>query len=326
MDLRQLKYFVAVAEARHIGRAAERLHLSQPPLTRQIQELESELDVQLFKRTARGMDLTPAGRELLTHARDIHTLVAQATARTQRVSRGEAGRLDIGIYGSAIFGVVPRVLSAFRATHPAVDLVLHHAQTPFQLPALRQGRVHLVFERLLPEEGDIEVELVAREEIVLALSASHPLAAQKRVDVAALRDETVLIGSSPSLALEALQLCRANGFEPRFAAPASDIVTATLLAATGAGVTFVPDSMTHVHFPGIAYRPLRTRVEASMDLHCFYLRGAGSPLLNAMLETVRGVRAELGLDASAAAPSGAQARRPRKKSANLLLAGSPDTL
>jgi DNA-binding transcriptional LysR family regulator len=325
MDLRQLKYFIAVAEARHIGRAAERLHLSQPPLTRQIQELEQELGVQLFRRTPRGMDLTPAGEEMLIHAQNIHSLVAHATARTQRVSRGDVGRLDIGIYGSAIFGVVPRVISAFRAKHPAVELVLHHAQTPSQLPALRQGRVQLVFERLLPEEGDIEVELVAREQIVLALSASHPLAAWKRVDVASLRDETVLVGSSPSLALSALQLCRANGFEPRFAPPASDIVTATLLAATGAGVSFVPDSMTNVHFPGIAYRPLSTRTEASMDVHCFYLRGADSPLLSAMLETVRAFRASLRLDAPPAAPRGKPARGQRKKSTNLLLAGSPDT-
>jgi hypothetical protein len=126
--------------------------------------------------------------------------------------------------------------------------------------------------------------------------------------------------------LSALQLCRANGFEPDFAPPASDIVTATLLAATGAGVTFVPESMTNVHFPGIAYRPMSSRIGASMDVHCFYLRGADSPLLNAMLETVRGFRAKLGLDAPHVAHRVRPARRQRKKSTNLLLAGSPETL
>lgn len=290
MDLRQLTYFIAVAETRHLGRAAERLHLSQPPLTRQIQQLEAELGVQLFRRTPRGMELTQAGEELLGHARNIRTLVAQAAERAQRAGRGQVGRLDIGVYGSAIFGLVPQVLSAFRATHPEVELVLHHAQTPAQLPALRQGRVQLVFERLLPEESDIEVELVAREPLLLALAEHHPLSARERIDVASLKDETLLIGSSPSAGAMALELCRAHGFEPRFAPPVSDVVTATLLAAAGTGVTLVPGSMTNVRFPGITYRPLQSRVEAFMDLHCFYLRGAPSPLLDALLETVRTFR------------------------------------
>lgn len=297
MDLRQLNYFVAVAETRHLGRAAERLHLSQPPLTRQIQQLEAELGVQLFRRTPRGMELTQAGEELLRHARSIQGMVAQAAERAQRAGLGQVGRLDIGVYGSAIFGLVPQVLSAFRASHPEVELVLHHAQTPAQVPALRQGRVLLVFERMLPEESDIEVELVAREPLLLGLAESHPLAAQERIDVAALREETHLIGSSPSIAALALHLCRAHGFEPRFAPPASDIVTATLLAASGLGVTFVPASMTNVRFPGITYRPLHTRVEAFMELHCFYLRGESSPLLAAMRETVRAFREARGAPA-----------------------------
>ena len=290
MDLRQLNYFVAVAETQHLGRAAEKLHLSQPPLTRQIQQLEAELGVQLFRRTPRGMEVTQAGMELLRDAQNIRSLVAQAAERAQRVGRGQAGRLDIGVYGSAIFGLVPQVLSAFHAVHPEVDLVLHHARTPEQLPALRQGRVLLVFERMLPEEIDIDVELVAREPLLLGLAESHPLVLHDRIDVTALRDETLLIGSAPSIAAMTLHLCRAHGFEPRFAPPASDIVTATLLAAAGSGVTFVPESMLNVRFPGIAYRPLQARVQAFMDLHCFYLRGEPSPLLAAMLATVRAFR------------------------------------
>lgn len=290
MDLRQLNYFIAVAETRHLGRAAERLHLSQPPLTRQIQQLEAELGVQLFRRTPRGMELTQAGEELLRDAQNIRSLVSQAAERAQRAGLGQAGRLDVGVYGSAMFGLVPEVLSAFRARHPDVELVLHYAQTPAQLPALRQGRVHLVFERMLPEESDIEVELVAREPLLLGMAEGHPLASQETVDVSALRDETMLIGTSPSIAAMSLQLCRAHGFEPRLAPPASDVVTATLLAAAGLGVTFVPDSMSNVRLPGITYRPLHSRVEAFMELHCFYLRGEPSPLLAAMLETVRGFR------------------------------------
>jgi DNA-binding transcriptional LysR family regulator len=281
---------VAVAETRHLGRAAEKLHLSQPPLTRQIQQLEAELGVQLFKRTPRGMELTHAGEALLRDARSISSLVSQAAERAQSAGRGQAGRLDIGVYGSAIFGLVPQVLSEFHAEHPGVELVLHHAQTPGQIPALRQGRVLLVFERMLPEELDIEVEQVAREPLLLGLAERHPLTVYDRVDVAALRDETILIGSAPSIAAMSLQLCRMHGFEPRFGPPASDIVTATLLAAAGLGVTFVPGSMTNVHFPGITYRPMRASTEVFMDLQCFYLRGNDSPLLAAILATIRAFR------------------------------------
>jgi DNA-binding transcriptional LysR family regulator len=291
MDLRQLTYFMAVADARHLGRAAEKLHLSQPPLTRQIQQLEAELGVHLFKRTPRGMSLTAAGEALARDARNIHSLVEQAAERAQRAGQGQVGRLDVGLYGSAIFGLVPQVLQAFRRSHPDVELVLHQAQTPQQLPALRQGRVQLVFERLLPEQDDIQVELVAREPMLLALAEGHALAAQELVDVADLREETLIVGTSPAITALSVQLCRAHGFVPRLSTPNSDIVTATVLAASGAGVTFVPGSMTHVQIPGIAYRPIRSLLPVHMDLHCFYLRDNDSPLLAALLHTVSEFRA-----------------------------------
>ena len=290
MDLRQLNYFIAVAEERHLGRAAARLCLSQPPLTRQIQALEEELGVKLFKRTPRGMTLTQAGETLLKDAVSIRGMVTLAAERAHRAGQGQMGRLDVGVYGSSIFGVVPRVLARFTAEHPQVQLALNHAQAWEQVTALRQGRVLAVFDRWLPDEPDVEAELLAREPMLLALNERHALAASAAVDIAALRDETLIVGMAPTMAANALELCRSHGFEPRFAPPASDIVMATLLAATGLGVTLVPASMGNVQFPGIAYRPLTTH--AFMDVHCYYLRGERSPLLGAMLETVRGFRAD----------------------------------
>ncbi|WP_028998899.1 LysR family transcriptional regulator [Azohydromonas australica] len=288
MDLRQLNYFIAVAETRHLGRAAEQLHLSQPPLSRQIQQLEEELKVKLFNRTPRGMELTQAGVALRRDARNIRSLVAQAAQRAQRAGKGQVGRLDVGVYGSATFGLVPRILTAFHARHPDVELVLHHAQTPEQLAALRCGQVHIVFERMLPDDSDIDVELVAREPVLLALSATHRLASRQQVDVSELRDETMLVGTSPSIAAMSMHLCCCHEFEPRLAPPVDNIVTAVLMAAAGMGVTFVPESMSNVHFPGITYRPLLTRVDVFMELHCFYLRReASSPLIAAMLDTAR---------------------------------------
>jgi len=292
VDFRQLSYFVAVAEERHLGRAAERLSLSQPPLTRHIKALEAELGVQLFVRTPKGMLVTEAGETLLRDAQAILGMLDSAADRAQRSGSGQRGRLDIGLYGSATFGLVPQLLARFKAAHRDVDLTLHFAQTPAQVLALRQGRVLIVFERMLPKESDIEVELVAREPLVVALSDQHRLAKQKSIDIGSLRHETFRIGTAPSAAATVVELCRHHDFEPHFAPVASDLITVTLLTAIGSEVALVPYSMTNVHFPGIIYIPLKARPTAAvMDLHCFYLREERSPLLSAMLKTVRAFRA-----------------------------------
>jgi len=289
MDLRQLTYFVAVAEERHLGRAAERLHLSQPPLSRQIQALEDRLGVALFVRTPRGMLLTQAGEALLRDARNILGLVDQAAERAHRAGRGQEGQIDVGLYGSATFGVVPQVLTLFRDTHPGVEIALHYAQTPQQIPALRQGRVLIVFERLLPNESDLEVELVAREPLLLAVSDRHPLAKKKSVGIRALKGETLRMGTSPAEVTTVVELCRQHGFEPHLSRQASDVIMATLHAGIGAEITLVPASMANVRVPGVTYVKLdKSASGATMGLYCFYRRDETSPLLKAMLEVVRG--------------------------------------
>lgn len=290
VDLRQLSYFVAVAEEGHLGRAAQRLCMSQPPLTRHIKAMETGLGVLLFDRTPRGMRLTEAGEALLRDAREILRMLHGAADRAQRVGTGQRGRLDIGLYGSATFGVVPRVLARFAEEHPEVDLTLHYAQTPAQVQALRQGRVQIFFERMLPKDPDIQAELVAREPLAVAVNQRHRLARQKTVDVAELRDETLRIGTSPNAASTVVELCRRHGFEPHFAPADSDVIMTTLLTAIGTDVALVPWSITHVQFPGIVYLPLGRHSSASMDLYCFHLRQERSPLLAAMLETIRTMR------------------------------------
>lgn len=290
MDIRQLNYFIAVAEERHLGRAAERLHLSQPPLSRQIQALETELGVELFRRTPRGMLLTQAGEFLLHDASAIRNMVESAAQRAIRFGKGEAGLANIGVYGSAMFGPVPQVLTRFRKAHPDVELVLHPGQTPAQVLALRQERVLLVFERLLPDEPDIEVELVARERLWLALSENHPLAACDTVDFSALRGQLLTVGSSPAAAATVVELSRRHGFEPRFTSPCTDMITATLQVAISSAMSLVPESMTHVSFPGVTYLPLKVNGEAIMELYCFYLKDERSPLLTALMKTIRDYR------------------------------------
>ena len=135
MDFRQLTYFIAIAEERHVGRAAERLHLSQPPLTRHIKALEAELGLQLFKRTPKGMVLTDAGETFMKDAQAVLGMMGSAVDRARRSGQGQRGQLDIGLYGSATFGAVPKLLHRFKAEYPDVDLNLHYAQSPAQVLA-----------------------------------------------------------------------------------------------------------------------------------------------------------------------------------------------
>jgi DNA-binding transcriptional LysR family regulator len=287
MDMRQLNYFIAVAQDRHLSRAAERLHVSQPPLTRHIQALEAELGAKLFKRTAKGMTPTQAGEMLLKDALSIRGMIEQAAERVQRAGLGKMGYMGVGTYGSSIFGVVARILAMFTAAHPMVEITVNHAQTADQVAALRQGRVLVVFERWLPDEPDIKSSLLIREPLFLALSDRHPLAKRKIVAVEALQNQTLITGVAPNLIAGALDLCRKHGFEPRFAPPANDVVMAALLVTAGRGVSMVPESMLNVHFPGVVYRRLKSRFEASMEVHYYYLKDEASPLLDAMLQTVR---------------------------------------
>lgn len=295
MDLRQLGYFVAVAEECHLGRAAERLHLSQPPLTRQIKALEDELGAQLFERTARGMVLTQAGEILLRDARNIFGLVQQATDRVQRAGQGLAGQVEVGVYGSAIFGVVPNVLARFAQANPEVAVSLLHGPAAVQLSALHQGRVLAVFERLLPPDSDLEIELVAKERLWVAMRADHPLAGRDSIPVPLLQGYPLVLGSSPTGPVTAtiLRLCNQAGFDPHVSAQTSDMVMASLLTAFTTQITVVPASMVNVKFPGVRYAPLdATGSDAHMNVFCYYRRDEASPLLQRLLATVRAFRAE----------------------------------
>ncbi|RTZ45393.1 LysR family transcriptional regulator [Candidimonas sp. SYP-B2681] len=291
MDLKQLTSFIAVAEEGQLSRAAARLCLSQPPLSRHIHALEAELGARLFDRTATGMTLTQAGVALLDNARSIENLLHQARDKVRKAGLGQSGQMDVGLYGSAIYGAVPRILRQFKISHPDVALNLHYAQTPEQVKALRRKQVLIVFERMLPSEPDIEVLPVCRERLYVAISEEHPLAQSEWLDIGELRDETFIPGTEVTAASQLVEICRKAGFVPRMTPPSNNMVTATLLAAVGVGVSLVPESMTHVQLPGVVYRPLNVSESYSMDLHCFYLQNNSSPLLASMLEVVRGVSA-----------------------------------
>ncbi|KAF1711485.1 LysR family transcriptional regulator [Pseudoxanthomonas kalamensis DSM 18571] len=291
MEFRHLRYFIAVAEEQHMGRAAARLHLSQPPLTRQIQQLEGELGVCLFERTPRGMELTQAGSLFLEEARNIQSVIERAVERTQRAGQGQLGRLDIGIFGSGILGTIPQFVLAFRNAYPEVNVVLHTMSKDEQIEALRQRRITIGFNRLLGPDPDITSELVRTEQLLLAINANHPLASRKRIPANALRDMSLILfpaGVHPGFVDKVHGICHKLGFVPRVSQEVGDAVTGAALVASGFGACLVPESATVLSLPGVVYRSLSGMPKDSgVDLSCIYRRDDRSPLLAAFLESIR---------------------------------------
>ena len=197
MDLRHLRYFVAVAEERHVTRAAERLGMQQPPLSQQIRALERELDVQLFRRRPRGVELTDAGSALLTEARAILSHIDQAVAATKRTARGEQGRIAVGFTSSAPFHpFVPRIIRSYREAFPLVSLTLEEGGTMELIDDLRDERIDVAFIRTpIADQEGLVVSPLLQEEMVLALPRTHMLArrANKALSLRALAHETFIV-------------------------------------------------------------------------------------------------------------------------------------
>ena len=290
MDTRSLLYFIAVAEQRGIGQAAARLHITQPALTRQIHSLEEELGVTLFTRTASGMEITPAGTALLAHARTIRAELAQAKKNTRYAGEEQRQQLDIGVFGSAVFDVVPRILSLFAKSHPDVEFRLHNTRKDQQIELLRQGKTLIAFDRYIPQEPDLACELVYREHLYVALHKNHPLASRKVIEKSDLLDEPQ-IGANFENAF-ASTLAQAYGHAPKISHRADEMFSALALVSCGLGISFAPPSLQALKIPNVVYRPYAESSRIPFDVQCMYRKNEQSPLLHALLETVRAFRSE----------------------------------
>src|SRR6266536_81806 len=236
MELRHLRYFLAVADELHFGRAAVRLHIAQPPLSRQVRQLEDELGFDLFVRTPRRVRLTDAGRAFRDEARSILARVAEAAAAARRVAQGEAGALAVGFVASATYALLPRLYRRFRERHPDIALALTEMSTAEQVEALRAGQIQVGLAR--PPVGDdtLAVEPLADEPLVAALPARHRLAASGPVALRALaREPFVLFPRQPRPGwIDVVQAaCAAAGFRPAVAQEALELSTAVTLVAAG---------------------------------------------------------------------------------------------
>jgi DNA-binding transcriptional LysR family regulator len=262
MELRHLRYFVAVAEEGHVTRAAERLGIQQPPLSQQIQALERELDAPLFRRKPRGVELTPAGLALLDEARAILARTEAAVAATKRAAQGEAGRIGLGFTSSASFHpFVPRAIRAFRERHPLVALALEESGTTELVAALRARAIDAAFVRSpVGESADIFVRPLLEETMVAALPSGHPLSrAADPLPLAALAGETFILYRrpvGPGLHDAIIAACDRAGFSPVIGQQAPRMLSTLSLVAAGLGVTVVPASMSRLEAEGVAYRPL----------------------------------------------------------------------
>lgn len=307
MELRHLRYFIAVAEEGHVTRAAERLGMQQPPLSQQIKALERELDVQLFRRKPRGVELTDAGRALLDHAHAVFALIERGSEHARRAARGEQGEISLGISSTAHFcPLVPRVVRAFRETFPRVLVRLEEGGTGELIGDVQQGHVDVAFVRdvAAPVEG-LAINHLYDEAMVAALPSRHELVRNRRtrsaVPLKALSAETFVFyrrPKGPGLTDVILAACKAAGFIPRFGQEALRPTSALNFVAAGHGISIVPAALQRMHLDGVSYRPLAGAPHLKAPLNLASRRGDPSPVVRQFLNAVRRAAKDLAAGAS----------------------------
>jgi DNA-binding transcriptional LysR family regulator len=308
MELRHLRYFIAVAEEGHITRAAERLGIQQPPLSQQIKAIERELDVQLFRRKPRGVELTDAGRAFLPDALATLARLDRGIETTRRTARGEQGRICLGVTQTSPFHpFVPRVIRAFREAFPLVSVTLEEENSNELVEHLRNERIDAAFIRTPPADAKgLVVSTLLEEELFAALPAGHVLAqSDGRGDAAlplkALAGETFVVwgrpqgmGAYPTV----IAACHAAGFNPRLAHEGLRLASTLNLVAIGLGISIVPASMQCMQMEGLAYRRLKCPTPLTVPLMLASRRGDPSAVLRHYLNLVKQAAKEFSADGS----------------------------
>jgi DNA-binding transcriptional LysR family regulator len=242
MELRQLRYFLAVAEDLHVGRAATRLHMGQPALSRQIVALEKAVGVPLFTRIRRRFALTPAGEILRDGAQEIIRRSDSLVRDAQRAHRGELGTLRIGFVQSATFQALPRLVRAFRATNPDAELDARAMTTLEQITALCDGRIDAGLLRQPVNESTLATRVISSDPLVAALPARHRLALRRSIPLAALADEAFILYKrveGPTVQDRIIGYCMSAGFTPKIVQEAIDVQTMVALVSAGLGVSLL---------------------------------------------------------------------------------------
>ncbi|HCW1101604.1 LysR family transcriptional regulator [Pseudomonas aeruginosa] len=291
MELRHLRYFIAVAEELHFGRAAERLGISQPPLSQQIQALEEEIGARLFGRTNRRVELTDAGRLFLDESRQVLAQVDKAVLLARRAHLGELGELKIGFTSSAPFtSTIPSSIHAFRKAYPDVHLDLQEMSSRQVLKALLEESLQVGVIRPLALPDAVHWVELFREPLVAVLRADHPLAAgsEDGLAIAALAEEPFVFfprSYGTGLYDQVIALTRQAGFSPRIAQEASEAMTIIGLVSAGLGVSILPASFRRTRVDGVVYRTL-SDPEATTAVWLVRRQNEGSPLALSFIDLV----------------------------------------
>jgi DNA-binding transcriptional LysR family regulator len=260
MELRHLRYFVAVAEERHFGRAAERLHMAQPPLSQQIRRLEAELGLTLLSRTTRRVDLTPAGAAYLDRAREILGAVDAAADEAGRIASGRTGRLMVGCVGSATYSLLPALARALRAELPDVEFGFHGEMlSPNQAAALRDGSLDLALLRPLPDTMGLTITSVRSDRLLVAMPQDHRFAGRRRLRVEDLDGEGLVIhagGGRSAMHSMVRELFDSAGLQAHIAHQVAETSTLVTFVAAGLGIAVVPDPTAALAVPNVVYVPL----------------------------------------------------------------------
>lgn len=290
MELRHLRYFRAVAEHLHFGRAAESLHIAQPPLSQQIRRLEAELGVTLLTRTTRSVELTAAGRAYLARAVQILDAVDDAGLQARRIAAGTEGRLAIGCVGSATYSLLPRLVRALGESLPGIEVsVRGEMLAPAQLSALAAGDIDLALLRPPVHRDGIVTETIRRDPLLVALPAGHPLAGRAALTAEQLRDADFIAyaGQGRSVMSSVLfAVCADAGFVPRVRQEVMETSTLVTLVAAGLGVAIVPAPTAALDIAGVRYLPLEP-ARLGVDLLAAHLGASSSPLIENALRVLR---------------------------------------
>ena len=261
MELRHLRYFVVVAEELHFGRAARLLHMSQQPLSRQIRNLEAELEVQLFHRTKRTVRLTAAGEAFLREAQKVLAQAKHAVATAKRVDRGEVGLFQVAFSGIVLNGILPAVVRQFKQQFPHIHLELKRVQTNEQVKALIDGEIHAGLLHPPVDKSLLSYEVIHREPLYIAIPGTHPLAqdAPSPVSIRAIAGEPLVMiprKRGPVLYDSIVAFCQQNGYSPNIVQEAFPQLTILGLVAAGVGLAIIHASAWQIGQRGIVMRPI----------------------------------------------------------------------
>ncbi|HZR40517.1 MAG TPA: LysR family transcriptional regulator [Ktedonobacteraceae bacterium] len=295
MELRHLRYFVAVAEELHFGRAATRLLIVQPSLSQQIRQLEDELGFPLLRRTKRSVELTDAGKVFLSKAREVLAQVQDAKRAAQRAYRGEVGRLVVGYISSSAFDLLPMMLRAYRERFPQVEVALREMTTQEQIRALEEDHIQIGLLRLPISTPMVSVEVVRREPIVCVLPEEHPLAQHERIAISQLAHEPFVLQSRQiggGYYVQLMKLCLSFGFTPHVIQEVTETYAIVSLVAAGIGISLVPLSTRNIRSQGVVYRELEG-TDAQTEIAVAWQRNTHSAIVKNFLTVVKEIAPNL---------------------------------